>query len=619
DLSVSDKRREEVEFLLAKILEGPSEDSIVYKDTLSTRDDKTKLFSWRVTAALDDSGDAVGVILTGKVIDENNVDSEGVYSAIVNGGSDGVIIMKDLKVVFANQKIAEITGYDIEEAREIDLKKITPPEHYKKAASRFIRRMKGEDLPQAMEMEIFHKDGHRIPIELNNSRIEYDGGPASAIYIRDISDRKKAEEDAKKNEEIYKFLYDNNHAINIVIGLDGTILDLNPAAARLLGYDAKEILGRHALEFVSPSQRSSAFWNMVKILRGDTVPSIELEVVTKYGNSTLLFAEGKAVRFEKNGHQGIILSGIDITERKRSEESLLRSKEQYRLLADNLKDVIWSVDMELKINYISPSSIEMFGIDPEDAIGKSMMNLMPKESTESMMMGIKKNPDLLKTIMGMLSGLVSSTEIIKRSDLLSRPLEYEYYCPDGKKIYVSSTMDLIINSEGEAVGICGIIRDITDLKRSEEGLKKALDNLRRSNQELEQLTYIASHDLQEPLRMVASFVGMLSLRYKDKLDSEAIEFIDFAIDGVKRMRDMVDNLMAYSSVVTKGSAFEPVDCDMILDRSLKNLVLSINESGAVITSEKLPRLWGDSAQLASVFKTLIENAILDRILDECLE
>ncbi|MDY6930434.1 MAG: PAS domain S-box protein [Halobacteriota archaeon] len=609
DLSVSVERGEETEILLAKILESPSEGSIVYKDTLSTRDGKTKRFSWRITAVLDDSGGAVGAILAGEVIDGPLYGDEAVYSTIVNGGSDGVIIVKDLKVVFANQKIAEITGYGLEEVDKINLKEITPPEHYKRAASRFIRRMKGEDLPPALEMEIFHKDGHRIPIELNNSRIEYGGGPASVIYIRDISDRKKAEEGAKKNKEMYKFLYDNNHAINLVIGSNGTILDLNPAAVRLLGYDQEEIIGKNALEFVSPSQRRSAFVNMVKTLRGDTIPSIELEVITKYGTSTLLFAEGNTVRFEKNGYLGTIISGIDITERKKAEESLLRSKEQYSLLADNLKDVIWSMDMELKINYMSPSSKELFGIAPEDAIGKSMMNLMPKKSTESMVRGIKKNPGLLKTVMEMLSRSINSTEVIERSDLLSKPLEYEYYCPDGKKIYVSSTMNLIINSEGKAVGICGITRDISDLKRSEKGLKEALHNLRRSNQELEQLTYIASHDLQEPLRMVASFVGMLSIRYKDKLDSEAIDFIDYAIDGVKRMRDMVDNLMAYSSVVTKGSPFESVDCDMILDRTLKNLVLSINESEAVITSDKLPQLWGDPTQIAIVFKTLIENAI----------
>ena len=133
--------------------------------------------------------------------------------------------------------------------------------------------------------------------------------------------------------------------------------------------------------------------------------------------------------------------------------------------------------------------------------------------------------------------------------------------------------------------------------------------LLRSNAELEQLAYVASHDMQEPLRMVASYLQLVAQRYKGQLDADADEFIGFAVDGAKRMQALINDLLAYSRVGTRARPFEPTDCNKVMQTALANLGVAIAESGAQITHDELPTVMGDSSQLVQLFQNLIGNAI----------
>jgi light-regulated signal transduction histidine kinase (bacteriophytochrome) len=151
--------------------------------------------------------------------------------------------------------------------------------------------------------------------------------------------------------------------------------------------------------------------------------------------------------------------------------------------------------------------------------------------------------------------------------------------------------------------------DITERKQAEESLRQRTDELAESNAELEQFAYVASHDLQEPLRMVSSYVQLLKRRYQGKLDQDADEFIGYAADGALRMQGLINDLLAYSRVGTKGKRFEAVDLEAVLAEVLDNLSLAINEKGATITHDPLPTVRGDGRQLTQVFQNLIDNAI----------
>jgi signal transduction histidine kinase len=146
-------------------------------------------------------------------------------------------------------------------------------------------------------------------------------------------------------------------------------------------------------------------------------------------------------------------------------------------------------------------------------------------------------------------------------------------------------------------------------KREEENIRKLNKELERSNKELEQFAYIASHDLQEPLRMVSSYLQLIAERYKGRLDADADDFIHYAVEGANRMQTMINDLLAYSRVGTRGRPFEPADCNTILEQALSNVKFPIEETGAVITHDPLPVLTADRSQLVQVFQNLISNAI----------
>jgi signal transduction histidine kinase len=149
----------------------------------------------------------------------------------------------------------------------------------------------------------------------------------------------------------------------------------------------------------------------------------------------------------------------------------------------------------------------------------------------------------------------------------------------------------------------------TTLQAREEALARRAQELARSNAELEQFAYVASHDLQEPLRMVASYTQLLAKRYKDGLDADAHEFIAYAVDGATRMQTLINDLLAYSRVGTRGQPFEPSNCETVLDQALVNLKVAIEERGAVVTHDPLPTVMTDPTQLWQVFQNLIGNAI----------
>jgi len=155
----------------------------------------------------------------------------------------------------------------------------------------------------------------------------------------------------------------------------------------------------------------------------------------------------------------------------------------------------------------------------------------------------------------------------------------------------------------------GNLIDVTKRKQAEERLNQIANEMQRSNTELEQFAYVISHDLQEPLRMVSSYTQLLAKRYQSKLDTDADEFISYAVDGAKRMQTLLYDLLEYSRVGTRGKPFRLVECKDIIEQALANLKVAIEESGAVVNYDNLLAIMGDEGQLVRLFQNLIGNAI----------
>ncbi|MEI8079626.1 MAG: ATP-binding protein, partial [bacterium] len=178
---------------------------------------------------------------------------------------------------------------------------------------------------------------------------------------------------------------------------------------------------------------------------------------------------------------------------------------------------------------------------------------------------------------------------------------------NGQRIEVEFTSHVYLVKNHQVVQYN--IRNISDRKQAEQALEKTAADLERSNQELEQFAYVASHDLQEPLRMVASYTQLLAKRYQDRLDQDAQEFIGYAVNGAVRMQRLINDLLTYSRVQTKGKTFEPVDAHSALGEALVNLTVAIADSGAIVTNDDLPMVKADHTQLVQLFQNLIGNAL----------
>jgi PAS domain S-box-containing protein len=274
-------------------------------------------------------------------------------------------------------------------------------------------------------------------------------------------------------------------------------------------------------------------------------------------------------------------------ERCRTAEVLRESEERYRSLFENMLDAYAYCRMvndegspqDFVYLEVNPSFERLTGL--KDVVGKKVSEVIP---------GIQDaSPALLETY--------------GRVALTGRPERFETYVgPLG--IWFSVAVYSPMKEHFVAV-----FDNITERRQAEEKMKRYMAELRRSNEELGQFAYIASHDLQEPLRMISSYLQLIEHRYKDKLDEDANEFIAFAVDGANRLQSMINGLLSYSRVESRGRPFVNVDCETVLMQVLSNLTFAIEKSGASVAHGPLPTVLSDENQLIQVFQNLLENAV----------
>jgi PAS domain S-box-containing protein len=166
-----------------------------------------------------------------------------------------------------------------------------------------------------------------------------------------------------------------------------------------------------------------------------------------------------------------------------------------------------------------------------------------------------------------------------------------------------------VTDDGEVTHVAGFSRDVTERKRRERELERVKAQLEQSNEELQQFAYVISHDLQEPLRMVSSYMSLLEREYADELDEEAREYIEFAADGAERMKSLIDGLLTFSRVETRGDEMETVEAESALADAKQALAMRIEETDATVETGDLPTVTADRAQLSQVFQNLLSNAI----------
>jgi PAS domain S-box-containing protein len=293
-------------------------------------------------------------------------------------------------------------------------------------------------------------------------------------------------------------------------------------------------------------------------------------------------------------------------ERRRTQDALTRmaaSENRYRSLVEGLEEGVMLVDEDMRVVTANPSAERIHGVAPGCLVGRSAAEL-----THGMLEPGADAPDPRVT---------ADMEDARLHGHGVSGVEVRLATDDGGSRWLRCTAQPLV--EGAGAGPYAVVvsfADVTDqhesaaaLTAAHAELERRAQELERSNAELEQFAYVASHDLSEPLRMVTSYLQLLRRRYHGQLDADADAFIDYAVGGAGRMRDLIDDLLTYSRAGRGAPPLGPVSLGNVLDDTLHSLAAAIEEAGAEVVSGPLPTLPGDRVEVGQLFQNLIANAI----------
>jgi PAS domain S-box-containing protein len=496
----------------------------------------------------------------------------------------------ELRIIRFNHAFERFSGYTADEVIGQELNLLFPEASRDESLSKVVRTASGEYW-ESVEIPILRKDGDIRTALWNSANIRTKNGSSPVATMAqgiDITEHKQAEEALRQSEERFRVLFEQ--AADCILLLEivpegiPVIRDANNATFRLLGYERDALIGQPVSLIEAAPDASKVVDERRKNILSGLGTIFEARHLCKDG--TIRDFECSVTEMQIGSKTLAISVERDITERKQAEEALRKSESRYKTLVDNLPQKVFLKDRNMVYVSCNASFALDLGIDIEECGGKTDYDFFLKELADKYRADDKRIME---------SGATEEFD--------------EGYIKDEQGLIVHTVKTPIRDENGEVAGLLGIFWDITEQRLAEERLKKTLEDLARSNKELEQFAYVASHDLQEPLRMVSSYTQLLERRYKDKLDADADEFIAYAVDGANRMQRLIQDLLVYSQVSSRGKPLTPTDCNAVLGTVRINLSVAIEENNAMVTHDELPIVMADETQLVQVFQNLIGNAI----------
>lgn len=524
-------------------------------------------------------------------------------------------------ILDVNEAACRLHGLSQEELTGKSVFDISPTDRYSEIAQRQPLIISGK--VKKFESECLDKDGNVIPIEVSAAHIEYKEKPALLMHVRDISDRRenqrlqqqlneeleqKVKERTRELEEInarlekeikYKqaaqtelqqqkdflrLIIDSTPDLIYVKDQEGKFILANKRVAEFYNlqpdqmegqYDTEEQFTKDALEYFE--------WQDKQVLETNEeikFPESSIKDL-RTGEDIWLQTIKKPITLPDGSKQVLGVSS-DITEIKLAKEKLFISEQLYREIARNLpKSAMFIFDRDLRFILAEGPLIGTVSKPKAEIEGKTIFDTIRPSELERVEAVYRK----------ILDGESSESE----QTFFGRSLKV-YHIP-------------IRDDDGDIVYGMVMILDISDLKETQRELEKRASELQRSNDELERFAYVASHDLQSPLRTIASYLQLLEIRYKSKLDDEASEFIQYSVAGAKRMQTVIHELLNYSRISSVKKPFVKTNTDELVRDVLKGLNNSIQISGAEIQLINLPTINAEPNQLFQLFQNLIDNGL----------
>lgn len=527
---------------------------------------------------------------------------------IIDGIADGITAQNaNGDVLFANEAATKITGV----ASKTEMTS-TPISEIRRRFALFDvdgNPMSFSDLPRSRvfsEKTKAQKIFRQRYLDTNEERwmslfsspvFDRDGNVVMAVNIfRDVS------EQYTLNQERAQLAAIVNSSEDAIIGksLERTIISWNPGAEALYGYSAEEAVGQHISMLFPEDIKEQEMRLTTRIIQGERIRNYETTRRRKDGALIEISLTISPIKDAEGRIKGFSTIERDITAHKRHEAEITRLTILTQAQHNQLTNIVSSVPGMVyestimpdtghqRMDYLSEYAENLFGYTLQE--WDTSDNLWEKIVLEDEWTSISEQ-----------------ARIVYES---KEPGIIQFRCrrKDGEIIYAESHTTFIENEDGTVLSR-GVIMDVTERKHFEEMIKDYTEELRRSNEELEQFAYVASHDLQEPLRMVTSYLQLIEKRYKEELDEDGRVFITFAVDGASRMKQLISDLLTYSRVQRNKDEMTSVSMDDALSQALNNLRLSIEETNATVSHDDLPEVSANDRQIIQLFQNLISNAL----------
>ena len=536
--------------------------------------------------------------------------SEDKLKSFIEAASQGIIgISADGRISLVNRRTEEMFGYSRAELLGQELELLLPERfrtsHLGHRASYFAA-PRIRPMGAGMELAGRRKDGSEFPIEIGLSHVNTPEGPLAFGMVSDISERRRTEAELAASEnKLSSFVEAASEAI-LGVGDGGRIMLVNRRTEEMFGYTRGELLGMELGLLVPDRFRaahaadSAGFFSRPRVRHMGT--EIELFGRRKDGtefpadiglthvytpDGPLVFALVKDVSEPRKAAAELERVNHEL---RRSNVELRASEEKFRACFEGASQPILGIAKDGRILLVNRRTEQMFGYTRQEMLGQSVAMLYPERRASGYLARIER--------------AFTDPTIGTEEDPNG---ERAFRRKDGSEFPYTAGVSQVDLPDGPI--LFGMINDISESKRAADELKHVNQELRRSYAELEQFAHVASHDLQEPLRMVSSYLQLIERRYNDRLDDDGREFIHFAVDGAKRMKALIQDLLELSRAGTNSAHYQIVEAGLLLENALSNLKTAIDESKAQINFDPLPTIAADPVLFTQVFQNLIANAI----------
>ncbi|MEM2983172.1 MAG: PAS domain S-box protein [Candidatus Bathyarchaeia archaeon] len=373
------------------------------------------------------------------------------YRIAVEFANDSILLIQDERAIYRNPAHERLVGYSVEETRDRSFLDLIAPEDREIVRNNYYRRIKGEALPDRYEVRILTKDGKKVPMEINPRVITYNGRPATVVVMRDITERKEAEEALRRSEERYRSILEGIEEAYYEVDLKGNIRFFNDRLLDIHGYTRDEFMGMNYRQFTDPHMAKRMFEKTNEVYRtGMPAMAFDWEIIRKDGTKRQVEGSISLMKDEKGNPSGFHGIMRDVTEKREREAEIRKIKDFLQKIVENSVDGIVTTDIHGRITFCSQGMRDISGYEPHDIIGRPIKDFYGRGMEDA------------KAIM---------RELTEKGEL--KNCDVKIICKDGSQLDILLSASLLRDEDGKATGTLGILKDITERKRLEVQLRQA--------------------------------------------------------------------------------------------------------------------------------------------------